>query len=311
MENTVSIVIVNRNGEGFLKDALDSVIEQGKIVGETIIVDNASSDNSLEIIKDYPVIIIKNERNKGFAAGNNQGIKAAKYPYILLLNMDAKIEQGALSKMLKKMESNEEIGCVLPIILNPDRSTQSLGLTHSISGLGINQKSSKEEIFGFYGACVLLRKKMLNEIGGFDDAFFTFYEDLELSYRIRLSRWKFAFSKDAYIIHKGSGAGNYHKYYFLHRNKWIVILRYWALNWVFVVLPIILSVDFFSIIGALLNGKILDAIRARIYIIKNSFNIRVQGRKYQTRFKNLLPLLDRNLYLVNIIKKSTLKISEK
>ncbi len=303
MQNKISVVIVNRNGEDFLKDALDSVIEQGEIVGEIIVVDNASTDNSLEIIKEYSARVIKNAKNVGFAAGNNQGIKAAKYPYILLLNMDAKIEQGALSKMLKKMESNGEIGCVLPIILNPDKSIQSLGLTHSISGMGINQKDSKEKIFGFYGACVLLRKDMLDETGGFDDEFFTFYEDLELSYRIRLSRWKMGFSKEAYIIHKGSGAGTYHKYYFLHRNKWITILRYWDVNWIFADLPIILFTDFLSIFGALLNGKLLDAIRARYYIKRNFFKIRVQGRKYQKRFKKLLPMLGRKLYILGTIKR--------
>jgi len=302
MENKVSVVIVNRNGENFLKSAFDSAIEQGKIVGEIIVVDNASTDNSLEIIKKYPVRVIKNKKNSGFAAGNNQGIKAAKYPYILLLNMDAKIEKDSLKKMLNIIERDEKIGCVLPVILNPDRSIQSLGITHLISGLGINQRDSKEKIFGFYGACVLLRKEMLDKIGKFDNVFFTFYEDLELSYRIRLSKWKIGVSEDVYIIHKGSGAGAYHKYYFLHRNKWIIILRYWALNWILAVLPIILFIDFLSIIRALLSGKILDAIRARAYIIKNFFNIRIQGKEYQNVFKKLFPMLDKNLYLIEVIK---------
>jgi len=303
MENKVSVVIVNRNGEGFLKDTLDSVVLQGKVVGEIIVVDNASTDNSLEILKNYPVRLIRNERNLGFAEGNNQGIKKAKYPYILLLNMDAVLEKNSLKKMLNSIEGAGKIGCVLPVILNPDRSIQSIGITHSISGLGLNEKKDKNNVFGFYGACVLLRKEMLDEIGGFDNTFFTFYEDLELSYRIRLSQWKMEFSDDAYIIHPGGGAGNYHKYYFLHRNKWIIILRYWDINGIFAGLPIILWVDFLSIIDAALHSKIWDAIHARYYILWNFFKIRMEGKKYQKRSKELLPLLNRDLYIMNIINK--------
>jgi len=302
MENKVSVVIVNRNGEKYIENALNSVITQGNIVGEIIVIDNASADNSLEIIGNYPVRLIKNNKNLGFAEGNNQGIKEAKYPYILLLNMDAVLKKDSLKKMLNCIEGDEKIGCVLPVILNPDRSIQSIGITHSISGLGLNEKDNKNNVFGFYGACVLLRKGMLDEIGGFDNTFFTFYEDLELSYRIRLSQWKMEFSDDAYIIHKGGGAGTYKKYYFLHRNKWIIILRYWNINGIFAGLPIILFIDFLSIIGALLNGKVLDAIKARFYIMRNYFYIRNQGKEYQRKFRKILPLTDKRIYLSYLLK---------
>ena len=99
MDKKVSVVIIVRNGEEYIKDAINSVLLQGKIVGEIIVIDNNSQDRTSDILKDYPVRYIKNKENTGFAGGCNQGIKLSKYPYILLLNMDTIMGKDILKKI--------------------------------------------------------------------------------------------------------------------------------------------------------------------------------------------------------------------
>ncbi len=218
----ISVLIVNYNTEKLLNDCLRSVSETaGGIRYEIILVDNASSDNSVEMAKAlYPGIqVIRNERNRGFGAAVNQGLEVMKGRYALLLNTDAVLTQGALQKLLRFMESCPDAAMACGQLRNPDGSKQnSIGHFPSLITLLTNtplleyllpdkypgkRYDFKEpvEIDSGIGACLIVRKKAIDEVGRLDERFFFFFEETDWARSMRLAGWKIYFVPDAEIYH--------------------------------------------------------------------------------------------------------------
>ena len=230
----LSICIVNWNTEAILRECLRSVYEYTRGISyEIFVVDNASRDKSVEMVKDlYPnVHLIVNERNKGFAAANNQALGLARGRYILFLNPDTVIHQGALERMVQFMEGHSEAGAMGCKLLNEDGSVQhslrqfpSLGVAlvegtilRRLPFLRRRVKDFKMEGFSFdetkevdavCGAALLVRKDVLDEVGPMDEAYFMFIEELDLCRRIWAKGHKIYFTPEARITHLGGESRN-------------------------------------------------------------------------------------------------------
>jgi len=229
MHFDVSIIIVNWNTRNILRNCLLSIYDQTKeIYFEVIIVDNASTDGSVEMVKrDFPqAALIENMVNRGFAAANNQGLKIAKGQYILLLNSDTIVLDGAIQKTVAFAEQHPKAAVIGCKVLNPDGSLQptcfmfpSL-LNMFLSSTYLYKLFPKSKFFGreqmtwwdrndvrevdvITGCFMLVRRRAIEQTGLMDEQFFVYGEETDWCYRFRQGGWKVLFIPDAEIVHLG------------------------------------------------------------------------------------------------------------
>lgn len=214
----VSIIIVNWNGKKYLKDCLNSVFSQTYPNYEVVFVDNASTDGSVKYIKENfsKVKIVVNKENLGFAKGNNVGIEVAKGKYIVTLNNDTTVEPHWLEELVKVAENDEKTGICASKILWMDKPNiiystglvLKYGCTVADRGHLEEDRGQYEKVQQVFGACAcsaLYRKKMLNEIGPFDETYFAYYEDSDLSWRAQNAGWKAVYVPTSICYHKSWG----------------------------------------------------------------------------------------------------------
>lgn len=223
----LSIIIVNWNVRELLRRALDSIYTSwGPQAGlEVIVVDNGSHDDSPAMVREaFPqVILIANRENRGFTGGNNQGLAAARGKTLLLLNPDTEILGDALHKMLDYLQAHSEVGLIGPQLLNPDGSVQSS--RRHFPNLAILflestwlQKIAPRRMLRHYyaqeqpdsatqsvdwvtGAAMLARRTVLTEVGGLDEGFFMYSEELDWCRRIKAAGWRVDYFAQAQIVH--------------------------------------------------------------------------------------------------------------
>ena len=238
----VYLVVVNWNGKDFIEECLDSIQKQTHPV-EIIVVDNGSTDGSKELIeKKYPKIhLISKDNNHGFAGGVNIGIEYAvgkKADAIALFNNDAVANKDWLEQLVKTLNKDADTGIVTGKLMRSDKKhIDSTGDFYSTWGMpfprGRNQKDTSQydepgEVFGASGGASLYRTKMLKDIGLFDERFFAYYEDVDMSFRARLAGWAVFYQPKAEAYHKVSAtslhAGRIHSPTRYHSIKNFLIL---------------------------------------------------------------------------------------
>ncbi len=226
----LSIVIVSYNTRALLLQCLESVYRTvGRVRFEVWVVDNASSDGSVEAVnKRYPdVLTIKNKENRGFAAANNQALRKMNGRYALLLNSDAMLTAGALEKLFVFMENKKEAGMACGQLLNPDGSRQnSFANFPTLLSLVLNESLLKKlwprrypskyrtyreplMIESCIGACMIVRKAAMDNAGMLDERYFFFMEETDWALTFKKAGWDSFFIPDANIYHyQGQSAGS-------------------------------------------------------------------------------------------------------
>ncbi len=219
----LSLVLVTYNSREFLDNCLNSLTAGLKhIPHEIIVVDNASQDGTADRIAEaYPgVRLFRNPENLGYPKANNQGIAAASGPIILLLNPDTEVAPGVLERLLSEFELRPEAGGVAPVLRLPSGAIQvsfgkRIGLGAEILKKLVgnrylsrraDRKKEVREMGWLGGACLLIRKEVLEKIKGFDENFFLYFEDIDLCYRIRAAGWKLLLFPGLEIRHLGGGS---------------------------------------------------------------------------------------------------------
>ncbi|MBU4477610.1 MAG: glycosyltransferase family 2 protein [Candidatus Omnitrophica bacterium] len=216
----LSIIVVNYNAGELLEECVKSVYEKiNDISFEVIVVDNASQDSSIVSLKQkFPsVVLIENKNNRGFAAANNQALELSRGTYILFLNPDTKIISGSFHEMIDFAGKNEDLGALGVKLLNSDGSLQlSCRKFPSLKSVArqmffLDKKNYEKlgnydrprEIDQPMGAALLARKSVLDKIGGFDERFFLYYEEVDLCKRIKERGWKIYFYPGISVTHYG------------------------------------------------------------------------------------------------------------
>lgn len=209
----ISVIIVNFNGKHLLKECIQSILNQSYSNVEIIMVDNASVDGSVEFVKElFPEIkIIELSSNTGFAGGNIEGLKYASGDYIMLINNDVAIDRDCINNLAASMEKRYDAGIgAAKILVYGKDIIDSAGDGFSTSlkgfkrgeGLQSNHYDKEEYVFGACAGAAIYRRKMIDEIGFFDDDFFLIHEDTDLNFRAQLAGWKVLYIPSAIAYHK-------------------------------------------------------------------------------------------------------------
>ena len=211
----VAVVIVNWNGAPFVGRCLDAVFAQTRRPDEVVVVDNGSTDNSVELIRDgYPgVRLIARESNGGFAQGHNLGIQNTKSDYILILNNDVFLDRDFLCEAQKAIEQENDIGSVAARVYKADtEQIDYVGLFLQPWLKVVNSRNVDRQAFVFAGsgAALFCRRAMLDDIregdAVFDEDFVLYWEDVDLAWRAQLRGWRCLFAPDAIAHHVGSAS---------------------------------------------------------------------------------------------------------
>jgi len=224
MNPKLSIIIVNWNTASLLSQCLNSLkseIRSTKFETEIIVVDNGSTDKSVEYLKKLKIKTIFNKENLGFAKGNNLGIKQAKGEYIMLLNTDTTVELGAIQKLVEFLDQNQKYAIVGPRLLNPDKTYQSncgwfpdlkvvflmLFKEHFGGSKSVRFSPADSQVVDWLmGAAFIARREVFDKIGGLDEDIFMYMEEVEWFYRTKKAGFMTYFLKDAQIVHLGRGS---------------------------------------------------------------------------------------------------------
>lgn len=222
----VSIIVINRNTKEFLKEFLES-LESENFSGEleVWVVDNNSSDGSPALVlESFPQVhLIWNTRNEGYARACNKGIKVSRGEFIIFSNSDVSLEKGAIKEILDCFRRNPDAGIVGPLVLNPDGTVQLscrefpsikeafmhafLGFIHPSNPFTQKYRKAKWEhdrevvVDWVSGAFLAARRSALESIGGFDEKYYMYVEDVDLCWRMREAGWKVYFTPKARVTH--------------------------------------------------------------------------------------------------------------
>lgn len=209
----VSVVVPNWNGRRYIGLCLDRVLNQTYSPLEVIVVDNGSTDGSAEVAEAYDVILIRSPENRGFAWAMNRGIEASRGDYVLSLNNDVFLRERFVEVLVDALESSPEVGSAVGRTLRHETGElmhTGAYLRRRISMRNVPEPGERCFVFGAGGAAVLYRRRMLEEVklAGefFDESFFSFWEDLDLSWRAQLYGWKCVYVPEAVAYHVGSAS---------------------------------------------------------------------------------------------------------
>ena len=244
---TLSIIIVNYNVRDFLMHALESIQRAvDGITAEIFVVDNASVDGSVEMLKNtFPqVIVIENQSNCGFAAANNQALRKAGGKYAVLINPDTIVQEDTFSRLIAFMDAHPDAGAATCKILNPDGSF-SIDTRHSIptpmtafwKQIGFSKLFPHSKVFARYnltyldenelnqvdaisGSFMFLRTEILTGVGLLDEDYFMYCEDVDYCYRITKAGWKIYYVPASSLIHyKGESTKKNNIDYVINFNR--------------------------------------------------------------------------------------------
>lgn len=272
----LSVIIVNYNSGPRLARCLEHLARQTSRDFETIVVDNASRDDSEgAVLAHQGVRLDRAEKNLGFAAANNRAAKSASGEWLVFLNPDAYPEPGWLSELLAASDRHPWADALGSTQLNAADPAKIDGAGDVFHVLGLAYRGHfgrpaaklppEGECFSVCAAAAMYRKSTFEGLGGFDERFFCYGEDVDLGFRLRLSGGRAVQVRDARVLHEGSGVTGRHSaftVYHGHRNR-IWTMRKNLPAWLFWAgLPFRLTIDIVLLVRALLGGYAVPYLRA-------------------------------------------------
>lgn len=268
-DTDVSVCIVTYHARYLLRDCLYSLYENTGIKFEVTVIDNGSKDGVAQMIREeFPTVcFLENEYNAGFTHPMNQALKLGKGRYLLQLNPDTLILPSALDNLVAFMDRNPRIGICSPKVLNTDHTLQKqcrrgksrpwavisyfIGLSTLFPRskffnqylMSYMDENHAHPVAGVAGSCMLIRRKVIEQIGYLDERFFAYQEDADFCFRARQAKWQVYYVPESQIIHYGGLGGSqiepyrsiyeWHKSYFLYYRKNLAKDYFFILNWLY------------------------------------------------------------------------------
>lgn len=245
---TTAIVILNFNGEKHLSNFLPSVLKNSNPENEIWVIDNCSTDNSVDFLKNnFPTVkIVINTQNGGFAKGYNDGLKSIKSQYYILINSDIEATENWDNPLIDLLKSDKEIAACQPKIKSYKNRSKfehagaaggfidkyayafCRGRIFADAEEDLGQYDDTCEIFWATGAAMAIKADLFHEIGGFDEDFFAHMEEIDLCWRLKNNGYKIYYTAQSTVFHLGGGTLDYQspkKVFLNFRNNLFMILK--------------------------------------------------------------------------------------
>jgi GT2 family glycosyltransferase len=296
-DGLAAVVVVNWNGRHYLEGCLAALRVQTLPELQIVVVDNGSTDGSAALVRSaFPEVqLIPLAENRGFAAGNNAGIRGLRTRYVLALNNDTIAEPGWAEALVAAAEGDAGVGAVASRIVFADRPEvlDAAGLAAAWDGNGYNiglgepatEHLEPREVFGACAGAALYRRAMLDDVGLFDERYFAYVEDTDLAWRAQLAGWRCLYAPDAVVrhVHSGTGGRSERKRYLLQRNRCWTLAKDWPLGLLVRGLPWIVWRDLGSLAYTLFAQRSLASVRARLAALAGLPAVLAERRRIQAR----------------------------
>lgn len=276
----VVVLVSCYNGMQYIDDCLNSVLasDATSFQRHIVVVDDASTDGSADHIRQqFPQVdCVRLATNRGFAGANNAGYEHIKQncpnaKYLFLLNMDTVADTAFLSAMVEHMDQNENVAAAQSkLLLHDSKRINTAGNRSHYLGFGF-MTGFNEEDTGQYearpidfasGAAMTVRMSAIEKCGLFDESFFMYLEDADLSWKLRSLGHKVTFVPDSIVEHKYEASAPTKYYFQLERNRWILLLTYYRLPTLILLLPALLFMELGQVAFSLINGTLGAKFRA-------------------------------------------------
>ncbi len=283
----LSVLLVSYHSQQDLARCLPPLLEQAPSDTEIIVIDNAPGDGTTDWLSaTYPSVnVISNGENTGYAGGNNLGLAQARGERILILNPDTILGADALPTLLEAAAQHPN-AILTPKLLQPDGTVNACGLQMHYTGLatcrGLGSEPSRYEgthsVLLASGAALLARRELLLELGGFDEDFFMYLEDVDLSLRAQLQGYDIYCVADAVVYHHYTLGMNPSKFFYLERNRLLILFKIYGKATLGAMTPALLLTEAAIWAFALLKGPLY--VKARLHALFSVLKSReIQGEK--------------------------------
>ncbi|SEH10281.1 glycosyltransferase [Thermoleophilum album] len=306
----LSVVVINCNRRDLLERCLASLVEACRrtpIATELVVVDNGSRDGSRELVRSrFPSAkLLELERNEGFAGGMAHALAAVEGEWVAVFNNDTTVAPDALRLMLEAARSAPDVGAVAAQMRFADRPglVNSAGMEMDRLGVAEDRLVGRPiddpevarpaEVFGATGGAALFRRRMLEEVGGFDPSYFAFFEDADLAWRARARGWRALYEPRAVVIHHHSATarhGSPQKLYLVGRNRVRTLAKNAPASLLLRSLPGILLYDLSYVAYAAIVLRSLAPLRGRLAGLREWRRYRRAGAPYRGRVRLRRPL---------------------
>jgi len=303
----VIVLIICYNGRSYLDECLRSLLasDDAHIIVRVVLLDNASSDDSAAYVtKAYPQVDVHTEPvNRGYAGGANAGWAYAQiaYPksqFLVLLNQDTVVHSGWLTPLVDFLDQNSNASLVGPKVMMYPETTKinTIGNRSHFLGFGFVTKCGQTDTGQFdqphqvdfvSGAALMVRTSLIDQFGLFDEEFFMYLEDEDLAWKLHQIGYASFVQPASVIYHRYNPNAPTSHYYYLERNRWILLLVYYTLPTLLLLAPAFAFMEFGQIAFAILNGKVFDKLRIYGYFLRPAHCARLwqQRRRVQRRRK--------------------------
>jgi hypothetical protein len=293
---SVAIVILNYNGKNFLQKFLPAVLASAYPNKRVIVADNASTDDSVTILKQFTAVeVILLDKNYGFAGGYNQALKKVEADYFILLNSDVEVTEDWIEPVITLMETDKKIAACQPKILSYHQKDSfeyagaaggwidllgypfSRGRVFDVCEKDKAQYNDNAEVFWATGASMFVRASVFNEMNGFDPFFFAHMEEIDLCWRMQLAGYKIMCCPGSVVYHVGGGTlpkGNARKVFLNFRNNFIMLCKNLPLKEKWWKLPLRFFLDILFAFKSLFSGysaSFIAVFKAHFSVIKWGF----------------------------------------
>jgi GT2 family glycosyltransferase len=286
----VSAIVLAWKAEPLLRRSVESLLTSAKVEMEVVVVDNGCTTDDVEVLGRLPgVIVVGDGNNIGFSGGCNLGVAASSGEYVALVNGDAIVEPTTLARLVEELDQ-PDIGIAAGAIRLADEPELLNSRGNEVHVLGVSwiggfrereTRSEPTDTPGAMGACLVVRRAHWDRMGGFDDHYFAYHEDADLSIRTWRVGLRVVNVPDAVALHRYEFSRNSFKYYLVERNRLMFVATLWGRRSLWLLAPPLIALEVVMLLLAIKEGWLRDKLRGYGWLWRHRGHLRQRRRMLQ------------------------------